>query len=106
MYAIRSYYVVYHRGAWLVGVPSGVIRLVDSDGDGKADVRQVLIGDYPTGGHSTRTVEVLPDGRMVVSIGSSCNVCTEDDPRRATVMVYADDRVITSYSIHYTKLYE
>jgi len=88
----RPHSLVYHRGAWLVGVPSGVIRLVDSDGDGKADVRQVLVDDYPTGGHSTRTVEILPDGRMVVSIGSSCNVCTEVDPRRATVMVYTDDQ--------------
>ena len=81
--------LVYHEGAWYVGIPSGVIRLVDEDGDGVADSRTILVGDYPTSGsHSTRTVEFLPDGRMVVSIGSSCNVCQEDDPRRAGVVVY------------------
>lgn len=80
--------LVFHRGGLYVGVPRGVIRLVDQDGDGKAERREALIDNYPTGGHSTRTVEFLPDGRMVVSVGSSCNVCEEDDPRRAAVLVY------------------
>jgi glucose/arabinose dehydrogenase len=79
-----------HRdGAWYAGVPSGVVRLVDSSGDGVADGRVAVVDDYPTdGSHSTRTVAFLPDGRMVVSIGSSCNVCRENDPRRAAIVVY------------------
>lgn len=85
----RPHSVVYHEGAWYVGVPSGVVRLEDADGDGTADGREVVIDDYPTSGaHTTRTVEFLPDGRMVVSIGSSCNVCEEEDERRAAVVVY------------------
>jgi glucose/arabinose dehydrogenase len=65
-----------------------VIELKDTDGDGQADQRKVLIDNYPDGGHSTRTVLFLPDGRMVVSIGSSCNVCIEDDKRRGGIVVY------------------
>ena len=84
----RPHSLVYHKESWYVGVPSGVIRLADRDNDGVAEQRQILIDDYPTGGHSTRTVEFLPDGRMVVSVGSSCNVCDERDPRRAAVVVY------------------
>lgn len=84
----KPHSLVFHRGAWYVGVPRGVIRLTDRNGDGSADQREVLIDNYPTGGHNTRTVAFLPDGRMVVSIGSSCNVCIEDDPRRAAVLVY------------------
>ena len=80
--------LVFHEGAWYVGVPTGVLRLVDEDGDGAADSRTTLIDNYPTSGHSTRTVEFLPDGRMVVSVGSSCNVCQEDEPRRAGIVVY------------------
>jgi glucose/arabinose dehydrogenase len=80
--------LVYHEGAWYVGVPTGVIRLEDTDGDGTADSRETLIDNYPTFGHSTRTVIFLPDGRMVVSVGSSCNVCVEDDTRRAAIVVY------------------
>jgi glucose/arabinose dehydrogenase len=40
------------------------------------------------GQHKTRTVAFLQDGRMVLSVGSSCNVCEEEDPRRGTVLVY------------------
>jgi glucose/arabinose dehydrogenase len=83
--------LVFHEGAWYVGVPNGVIRLVDENGDGTADSRQTIIGDIPpTGQHTTRTVAFLPDGRMVLSVGSSCNVCNEDDPSRAAVLVYDD----------------
>jgi glucose/arabinose dehydrogenase len=81
--------LVYHDGSWYVGVPSGVVRLADLDGDGAADERETIIDDLPTdGSHRTRTVEFLPDGRMVISVGSSCNVCEEEDPRRAAVVVY------------------
>ncbi len=80
--------LVYHENAWYVGVPSGVVRLNDSDGDGATESTTVLIDDYPTRGHSTRTVIFLPDGRLAVSVGSSCNVCDEEDERRASVLVY------------------
>lgn len=81
--------VVYHEGAWFAGVPAGVIRLEDTDHDGVADQRTTLIDNYPTAGaHITRTVLFLPDGRMLVSVGSSCNVCDEQDPRRAAIVVY------------------
>lgn len=80
--------IEWHEDAWYAGVPTGVIRLRDTNGDGVADERTTLIDDFPTGGHNTRTVEFLPDGRMVVSVGSSCNVCEEDDPRRAALVAY------------------
>ena len=84
----RPHSLVFHGEAWFVGIPSGIVRLRDRDGDGLAEERQVLINNYPTGGHSTRTVAFLPDGRMVVSVGSSCNACDESDPRRAAVLIY------------------
>jgi len=82
--------LAFHQGAWYVGVPEGILRLVDSDGDDRAEQVTAIIDDYPTGNHSTRTVLFLPDGRMLVSIGSSCNVCIETDPRRAAIVVYDD----------------
>ena len=80
--------ITFYDGDWYVGVPNGVIRLTDHDGDGQADERIALIDNYPTSGHNTRTVEFLPDGRMLVSVGSSCNICEEEDPRRAAVVAY------------------
>ena len=49
------------------------------------------LADLPTGGgHSTRSL-LFHGGKMYVSAGSSCNVCIEKDPRRATVMEFNPD---------------
>ena len=49
------------------------------------------LADLPTGGgHSTRSI-VFHAGKMYISAGSSCNVCIEKDPRRATVMEFNPD---------------
>ena len=45
----------------------------------------------PGGGHWTRTIAFGRDGRLYVSVGSSCNVCTEHDPRRAAITRYNAD---------------
>ena len=47
--------------------------------------RSVVLEGLTTGGHSTRTVAVLPDGQLLLSAGSTCNVCVESDPRRAAI---------------------
>jgi glucose/arabinose dehydrogenase len=52
----------------------------------------VLVDDLPGGGrHWTRTVRVGPDRKLYVSVGSSCNVCEEADPRRAAIVRYSLD---------------
>jgi len=43
------------------------------------------------GGHWTRTLAFGPDGRLYVSVGSSCNLCREADPRRAAIVRYNAD---------------
>ncbi len=58
--------------------------------------REVVVDGLPTGGHSTKSVEVLPGGDLLLSIGSSCDVCQEEDGRRAAISVVTpggDDRV-------------
>ncbi|MCZ6785198.1 MAG: PQQ-dependent sugar dehydrogenase [Proteobacteria bacterium] len=51
-----------------------------------------IVEDIPAGGnHYTRTLRFGPDGWMYVSIGSSCNVCEQDDPRRAAIVRYRPD---------------
>jgi putative membrane-bound dehydrogenase-like protein len=73
-----------------VATESEIIRLEDTDGDGAADKRDVLASDLPSGsGHSTRTLAFGPDGKLYVSAGSSCNVCVEDDPKRAAISRYS-----------------
>ena len=46
-----------------------------------------IITGLPDGGnHWTRTVDVGPDGKLYVAVGSSCNVCIEADKRRAAIL--------------------
>lgn len=40
------------------------------------------------GGHFTRTIGFGPDGKLYISVGSSCNVCRERDERRAAILRY------------------
>lgn len=50
------------------------------------------IADLPTGGrHFTRTIKFGLDGRLYVSIGSSCDVCNEKDSRRGAIYVMNKD---------------
>ncbi len=48
-----------------------------------------VITGLPSGGnHWTRTIGFGPDGFLYVSVGSSCNVCVEEDSRRAAISRY------------------
>jgi glucose/arabinose dehydrogenase len=80
--------VVTYVAVWHVPIPTGAVRLRDAHGDCVPESRATVADVYPTGGHSTRTVAFLLDGRMVVPVGSSCNVCREEDERRAAILVY------------------
>ena len=60
--------------------------------DGSFDRKDVLVSGLPAGeGHFTRTVQIGPDGKLYVSVGSSCNLCEETDPRRAAIVRYNPD---------------
>jgi glucose/arabinose dehydrogenase len=61
-------------------------------GDDLRDLARLpIVEELPGGGHAAKTVEVLPGGELLLSIGSSCNVCDEEDPRRGTVQVLAEE---------------
>ncbi len=55
----------------------------------------VKLADLPTGGnHVTRSLLFLPppnDDRLLVAVGSTCNVCIEKDWRRAKILVIGAD---------------
>lgn len=51
------------------------------------------------GGHWTRTIKFGPDGYGYVSIGSSCNVCIEKNPLRASISRFKPgDNHLTIYA--------
>jgi glucose/arabinose dehydrogenase len=78
-------------GYLYVGETTAIARYPYDAGSGQVGSRQVVVPDLPSDGHSTRTVVFAPDGTMYVSVGSSCNICTESDPRRAAVLRFAPD---------------
>lgn len=47
-----------------------------------------VITGLPSGGHTMKNLKLSPDGFLVLNIGSSCNVCVEEDPLRATLLRY------------------
>jgi len=67
-----------------VGEPNQVTRY-QYDTAGAAGEPEIVIPDLPTGGHGTRTVAFGPDGMLYLAVGSSCNICVEEDAIRATV---------------------
>ena len=57
--------------------------------------RELITNDIPCcGEHFTRTLHFGPDGKLYVSVGSSCNVCIETDPRRAAILRFNPDGTI------------
>jgi glucose/arabinose dehydrogenase len=82
----------YKDGSLTVGETRRILQLRDPDGDGTFQEQEVIIDGLPGEGHSTRTVLFSPDwAHLFVSIGSSCNVCFEEDERRAAIMRYQPD---------------
>lgn len=83
--------VIFHENTLIVGEHNKVSQ-IDLGADGLQAGRKVLIPDLPSNGfHLTKTVLVGPDGKLYVSIGSTCNICNEADERRAAVTSYNID---------------
>jgi glucose/arabinose dehydrogenase len=79
---------------WLYVGETDAVARVRFDGESGAvsgELERVVTGLPEGGNHWTRTVRFGPDGGMYVSVGSSCNVCEEEDPRRAAMLRFEPD---------------
>jgi glucose/arabinose dehydrogenase len=87
--------LAFRDGYLYIGETNRVVRFkVGPDGTRQGEIEPV-IASLPTGsGHYTRTVGFGPDGsgagagKLFVAVGSSCNVCEENDQRRAAISVF------------------
>jgi glucose/arabinose dehydrogenase len=82
--------VAFVDGQLLAAAEDRLVRLSNFDADGTArQVDQLLAlpgGAKDLYGHRTRTIALGPDGKLYLSVGSSCDVCLEDTPQRAAIL--------------------
>lgn len=72
--------------ALLVANQNGVVKL--NQENGRWSQPQPFIQNLPAGGHTLKNIKLGPDGYLYINVGSSCNVCIETDPMRATILRY------------------
>ncbi len=78
-------------GRLYVANQDGVVRLEQVDHHWPATAVTPVVSGLPSGGHTLKSLKLGPDGFLYLNVGSSCNVCVESDPLRATVLRYTVD---------------
>ncbi len=75
------------RGDQLYLATDTRVYVADRQADGTLAGLRTLIDDLPDGGqHPNRTLAFGPDGMLYITVGSSCNACTEANPEHATIL--------------------
>ena len=89
----RPHGLAFHDGWLYIGETDAVarIRFDHQTGAVSGKLERVITGLPGGGNHWTRTLQKGPDGKIYVNVGSSCNVCIEEDARRATLMRFNPD---------------
>jgi len=88
----RPYGLDLHAG-WLYVAETDAVGRIAFDpvsGTTRGAYERIITG-IPDGGHWTRTIRFGADGYLYLAIGSSCNACDEEDPRRAAIVRYRPD---------------
>jgi glucose/arabinose dehydrogenase len=83
------------QGSLLIANQDGVVKLKKETGNlsrgGWQARATTFIKDLPSGGHTLKNIKLGPDGYLYLNVGSSCNVCIETEPTRATILRYTAD---------------
>jgi glucose/arabinose dehydrogenase len=81
---------IYKNKMYIVAVNE--VYVADMNADGTLGQPKLLIDDLPDGGqHPNRTISFGPDGKMYLTVGSTCNACPEPNGENATILVANED---------------
>ncbi len=78
--------LVFVGDALLVANQDGVVKLTKEKNGWSTPIP--FISNLATGGHSVKTIKIGADNHLYINVGSSCNVCIENDASRATILRY------------------
>jgi glucose/arabinose dehydrogenase/quercetin dioxygenase-like cupin family protein len=84
--------VAFGHGYLYIATTPAVLRVKWTNGAPAGTPERIV--ELPTSTpslHTSRSLAIGPDGRLYVSIGSSCNTCVEADARRTTLQVFDAD---------------
>jgi glucose/arabinose dehydrogenase len=89
----RPHGLEFNDGWLYVAESSQVGRIAFEPGTGRVsgDYQAVVSGLSDDGNHWSKSIRFDQQGWMYVAMGSTCNVCEEEDQRRATIMRYRAD---------------
>ncbi|TQV68056.1 oxidoreductase [Exilibacterium tricleocarpae] len=69
----------------------GRVRFDTATGNTTGAYERLLTGLGDKGNHWTKTLRLGPDNWFYLTSGSTCNVCIEEDPQRATMLRFRPD---------------
>lgn len=88
----RPFGIAFHDDYVYIGNTTSVVRFKYDPKTNKRLGEAEKLMDLPGGGHSTRTLAFTPDGKhLLISVGSSSNIGTDDPPIRAAVTICDPD---------------
>lgn len=87
----RPHGLDFHDGWLYVGEREQVGRIRFGEEGPQGEYQPLITGLTGDGNHWSKTLAFGPDGMLYLAQGSTCNICEEDDERRATMMRFAPD---------------
>ena len=78
--------LLHHEDTLYVSHGGSVTALINSDGDGQVDEIETIVSGLPVGIHQNNGLALGSDGKMYLTLGSTCNACRERSELSASVL--------------------